>query len=78
MASVWWELKIPYIEFNFLSANFPEWSVLSFSRNLPDLEIHDPKFSKQSKNSHEWDLIHTKFMGVHERLDVGNRSDVCL
>ena len=29
-----------------LGANFPEWSALSFSRNLPDLEIHDPNNHK--------------------------------
>ena len=33
---------IPYSEFISLGAKFPEWSVLSFSRNFPDLKIHDP------------------------------------
>ena len=37
---------IPYSRFISLGANFPEWSVLSFSRNFPDLEIHYPNNRK--------------------------------
>ena len=43
----WNELsKPPYNGFISLGANFPEWSALSFSRNFPDLEIHDPNNQK--------------------------------
>ena len=36
--------------FPYIGANFPEWSVLSFSRNFPDLEIHDPNNWKAHVN----------------------------
>ena len=29
-----------------IGANFPKWSALSYSRNYPDLEIHDPNNPK--------------------------------
>ena len=29
-----------------LGTNFPKWSALSFSRNFPNLEIHDPNNQK--------------------------------
>ena len=29
-----------------LGANFPEWWALNFSRNFPDLEIHDRNYQK--------------------------------
>ena len=32
---------IPYNGLFSLGANFPEWWTFSFSRNFPDLEIHD-------------------------------------
>ena len=59
---------LPYSGFISLGANFPEWSVLSFSRNFPDLEIHDPNNQKIHVSE-----IHTKFAHVHECLDTGNR-----
>ena len=34
--------NLPYSGFISLSPSFPKWSVLSFSRNFPDLGIHDP------------------------------------
>ena len=33
---------IIYSRLFFLGANFPKWWTFSFSRNFPDLEIHDP------------------------------------
>ena len=51
-------LCILYSGFISLGANFPEWSVLSFSRNFPDLEIHNPN----NRKSHVSEPIsHTKF-----------------
>ena len=46
---------VPYSELISLCANFPEWSVLSFSRNSHDLEIHDPNNQKihMSEISHK-------------------------
>ena len=40
---------LPSSEFISLGANFPDWSVLSFSRNFSDLEIHDPNNLKNSR-----------------------------
>ena len=34
---------MPYSGFISLGANFSKWSVFSFSRNFPDLEIHNQK-----------------------------------
>ena len=34
--------QLQYSGFISLGANFPEWSVLSLSRNFPDLEIDGP------------------------------------
>ena len=39
-------VRLSYRGFISLGANFPEWSVLSFSRSFPDLEIHDPNNRK--------------------------------
>ena len=48
-------MVIPYSGFISLGANFLEWSVFSFSRNFPDLEIHNPNNRKthMSEISHE-------------------------
>ena len=46
---------IPYTGFISLGANFPEWSVLSFSKNFPDYFTNSQ--SKQLINSHEWDFL---------------------
>ena len=35
-----------------LGANFPEWWTFNFSRNFPDLEIHDPDNLKISHERH--------------------------
>ena len=56
-----------------LGANFPEWWILSSSRNFPNLEIYDIKIEKLT-----WAKLFTKFMLVHVHLDSGNRWDVCL
>ena len=50
-----------------------KWSVLSFSKNFPDLEIHDPNNRKTHVSE-----ISQNFKHVHERLDAGNRRDACL
>ena len=42
---------ILYSRFISLGVNFPEQSVLSFSRNFPNLEIHDPNQGHRKQNS---------------------------
>ena len=53
-----------------LGANFP---TLSFSRNLPNLEIHDPNIQE----AHVSDTLHS--LHVHnEHQAYSNRQDACL
>ena len=47
-------IAIPYSGFISLGTNFPERSVLSFSRNFPDLEIYDPRY----QNTHMSEISH--------------------
>ena len=56
-----------YSGFIYLGANFPEWSVHSFSRSFPNLEIHDSNWQSKTHVSE----IYTKF-------DAGNRRGACL
>ena len=60
-------LILPYSGYISLGANFPEWSVLSFSRNFPNSEIHHPNNQKthMSKIS--------EFTRVYEHLDTSYR-----
>ena len=55
---------IPYSGLFYLGGNLPKWWAFSFSRNFPNLEIHDPNNQKL-----RWETLYTKFMHVHERLD---------
>ena len=41
-----------------LGSNIPEWSVLSFSRNFPDLEIHDPN----NRKTHVSEISHKVYV----------------
>ena len=43
-----WNIELQYSGFVSIGAVFPEWSIISFSRNFPDLEIHDPS----NRNTH--------------------------
>ena len=47
-------VQLLYSGFISLGANFPKWSVLSFSRNFPNLEIHDPN----NRKTHVSEILH--------------------
>ena len=61
--------KLSYSRFISLGANFSEWSVLKFSRNFLDLEIHDP----YNRKTHMSEISHKAYAYIHERLNTGNR-----
>ena len=52
-----YELLLPYSGFISLGANFLKWSILSFSRKFPDLEIHDPTIK-----THVSEISHKVYM----------------
>ena len=51
--------KLPHNRFISLGANFPKWWALSFSRNFPNLKIHDPK----NRKTHV--TFHTQSLGMY-------------
>ena len=63
---------LAYNELFSLGANFPKWLTLTFSRNFPDLEIHDLNNWKTQVND-----ISPVYMFVHVRLDSSNRWGAC-
>ena len=63
---------LAYNELFSLGTNFPIWLTLTFSRNFPDLEIHDLNNWKTQVND-----ISPVYMFVHVRLDSSNRWGAC-
>ena len=61
---------ILYSGFISLGTNYPKWWTLSFSRNFPDLEIHNSSIWKTCMS----DTLQSLHMHMHKRLAYGNRK----